>query len=104
MKNYHLSPTEQETIINWDNELDTASIYTHDQRLGKRLLELSRKYPDLFILEEKGCQHCVIFTVPKKYISIRQPYGEERRRRQSELARERVKLYGSPFERKEDMT
>lgn len=27
MKNYHLSPAEQETIICWDNELDTADIY-----------------------------------------------------------------------------
>ena len=25
-----LTLAEQETIINWDNELDTASIYTHD--------------------------------------------------------------------------
>ncbi|MEE8886133.1 MAG: immunoglobulin [Eubacteriales bacterium] len=63
MKNYHLTPSEQETIINWDNELDTASIYTHDRRIGKRLLELSRKYPDEFVFQEKGCQHFYAFTV-----------------------------------------
>ena len=33
MRNYHLSPAEQETIICWDNELDTADIYTHDRRI-----------------------------------------------------------------------
>ena len=27
---YKLTKAEQETVINFDNELDTASIYTHD--------------------------------------------------------------------------
>lgn len=102
MKNYRLSSAEQETIINWDNELETASVYTYDQKLGKRLLELSRKYPDLFVLKEKGSQHCLMFTVPKKYISIRQPYSEERKKKQSMAAKERVKKYGSPFEKAEE--
>jgi hypothetical protein len=102
MKNYRLSPAEQETIINWDNELETASVYTYDQKLGKRLLELSRKYPGLFVLKEKGSQHCLMFTVPKKYISIRQPYSEERKKKQSMAAKERVKKYGSPFEKAEE--
>lgn len=30
---YKLTKAEQETVINFDNELDTASIYTHDSRL-----------------------------------------------------------------------
>ena len=32
-RRYHLTLAEQETVILWDNELDTASVYTHDQRL-----------------------------------------------------------------------
>lgn len=97
MKNFHLSPAEQETIISWDNELDTAEIYTHDRRIGKRLLELSIKYPDLFILQEKGCQNCLRFTIPKQVITIRQPYSEERRKKQSREAKERALRLGSPF-------
>lgn len=103
MRNYHLSPAEQETIICWDNELDTADIYTHDRRIGKRLLALSIKYPDLFILQEKGLQNCLRFTVPKSSISIRQPYSEERRQQQSITAKERVKVFGSPFAVLEEM-
>ena len=30
---YKLTKAEQETVINFDNELDTASVYTHDSRL-----------------------------------------------------------------------
>ena len=29
---YKLTKAEQETVINFDNELDNASIYTHDSR------------------------------------------------------------------------
>ena len=35
---YKLTKAEQETVINFDNELDTASIYTHDSRLIKNCL------------------------------------------------------------------
>lgn len=35
---YKLTKAEQETVINFDNELDTASIYTHDSRLIKKLI------------------------------------------------------------------
>ena len=51
--NSKLTLAEQETIILWDNELDTASIYTHDPRLLRRLAELSAKYPDDCIFEKK---------------------------------------------------
>lgn len=47
---YKLTKAEQETVINFDNELDTASIYTHDSRLIKKLRELRKQYPEQFIL------------------------------------------------------
>ena len=102
MKNYHLTPAEQETIISWDNELDIANIYTHDRRIAKRLLELSKKHPGLFVMRERGCQHCYTFTLPKHLISIRQPYSEERKKRQSRAAKEYVKIHGSPFAETEE--
>ena len=80
MKRYRYTLSEQETIINWDNELDTASVYTFDRRIGKKLKELSQKYPDQFILLEKGPQHSVTYRIPKKCVSIRPPYSAKRRK------------------------
>ncbi len=83
---YHLTLAEQETIINWDNELDTASIFTHDARMIRRLRELAEKYPSVFLLQKTGPNKAVTYLVPKQMITIRAPYNEERRRRQSERA------------------
>ena len=40
-----LSKYEKETIINWNEAADTASIYTFNADLKRRLAEFSRKYP-----------------------------------------------------------
>ena len=42
MKRGHLTLAEQETIILWDNELDTASVYTHirDEMLKKSTVNM----------------------------------------------------------------
>ena len=97
MKRCRYTLSEQETIINWDNELDTASVYTFDRRIGKKLKELSQKYPDQFILLEKGPQHSVTYRIPKKCVSIRPPYSAKRRKQQAEDAR----IHGLPFDEKE---
>ena len=46
-----LTLAEQETIILWDNELDTAEVYTHDARLINKLRELSQRFPEGYVLE-----------------------------------------------------
>ena len=46
-----LSKYEKETIINWNEAEDTASIYTFNADLKRRLAEFSRKYPQLCRLE-----------------------------------------------------
>ena len=92
-RRYHLTLAEQETVILWDNELDTASVYTHDQRLINKLKALSDKYPDQYRLERHGPQRAMTYTVPKKSIGIRPPYGESRRQRDIENARKN----GLPF-------
>lgn len=84
----HLTLAEQETIILWDNELDTASVYTHDQRLSNKLRELAKKYPDQFRLKERGFHRSVTYEVPKRCISIRPPYSEARRQQQIKEAAE----------------
>jgi len=78
---YKLTKAEQETVINFDNELDTASIYTHDSRLIKKLRELRKQYPEQFILEHR--EHgSVTYTIPKRCVGIRPPYSEKRRGKQ----------------------
>ena len=66
---YKLTKAEQETVINFDNELDTASIYTHDSRLIKKLRELRKQYPEQFILEHR--EHgSVTYTIPKRCVCL----------------------------------
>lgn len=84
---YKLTKAEQETVINFDNELDTASIYTHDSRLIKKLRELRKQYPEQF------------YTIPKRCVGIRPPYSEKRREQQRQEAKEN----GLPFMEKGEM-
>ncbi len=86
MSRPHLSLAEQETIILWDNEADTANVYTHDARMISKLKALAEKYPEQFRLERKGPHRSVTYQVPKRCVSIRSPYSEARRKRQSQTA------------------
>ena len=102
-RRYHLTLAEQETVILWDNELDTASVYTHDQRLFNKLKALSEKYPDQYKLERRGPQRAVTYTVPKKSIGIRPPYGEKRRQRDIENARKNGLPFMKPLQEEQDV-
>ncbi|MBR6862129.1 MAG: hypothetical protein IKM73_12485, partial [Acidaminococcaceae bacterium] len=88
-----LTLAEQETIILWDNELDTANVYTHDQRIANKLKELEKKYPDQFRLKEKGAHRSVTYEVPKRCVNIRPPYNEARRQQQIKNAAESGTLF-----------
>lgn len=77
-----LSLLEQETILLYNQAEQAADVYTHDPRLLKKLSRLAEKYPDQ-IIQRDSCN----FTVPKRCISVREPYSEERR----EAARKRAK-------------
>ena len=89
---YKLTKAEQETTINFDNELDTASIYTHDSRLIRKLRELQKQSPEHFILQQEA-HGSVTYTIPKRCIGIRPLYSESRREQQRQAAREK----GLPF-------
>lgn len=77
-----LSLAEQETIILYDNELDTASIYTHDKRMLGKLKDMAKKYPDKIRLVSRDGRRSATYEVPKRCVSIRLPYNEERRNKQ----------------------
>ena len=80
-----LSLYEQETILLYNKAEDTADVYTHDPKLLKKLARLAEKYPDQ--VRRKDAHS---FIVPKRCVSVREPYSEQRR----EAARERAKAGG----------
>lgn len=85
-----LSKYEQETIINYNEGVDTASIYTFDKKLRQKLEHLSQKYPDQIKPEKTSQGGAASFLVPKRYVSVREPYSDARR----VAARERAKKAG----------
>ena len=87
-----LSKYEKETIINWNEAENTASIYTFNADLKRRLAEFSRKYLRLCRLERCTTEGSVTYMIDKSRLSIRlvPPYSEERRA----AAREYAKQHG----------
>ena len=85
-----LSKYEKETIILFNEGEDTASIYTYNAGLKKRLAAFSRKYPDLCRLERTHTQGGLSYILDKSRLSVRlhPPYSEERRKKASEYARQ----------------
>ena len=66
-----LSLAEQETIILWDNGLDTAEVYTHDQRLLNKLRGLSRQFPENFVRTRTGPGRSETYRIPKRCVGVR---------------------------------
>lgn len=82
-----LSPYEKETIILFNEAEDTASVYTHNAKLITKLRRLSEKYPNQIYPERPEAHGAVSYIVPKRSISVREPYSEARRRTDSERAK-----------------
>ena len=82
-----LTKYEQETIINYNESEDTASVYTYDKKLRKKLENLAMKHPDKIVLVRTCPQGAAEFTVPKRCVSIREPYSDARRSAASERAK-----------------
>ncbi len=83
-----LSPEERETIILFSDADDTASVYTHDRRLIKKLESLCRKCPDEVHVERKPAHGAHFYMVPKNCVSVREPFSKERREAASKRAKE----------------
>ena len=82
-----LTPAERETIILFDDAGSTANVYTHDHKLIDKLKRLHEKYPDQIFPDRKARAGAASYTVPKRCVSIRSPYSEERRKADSERAK-----------------
>ena len=85
-----LTKYEKETIILFNEGEDTASIYTFNAGLKKRLALFATKYPDLCRQEKAHEQGGVSYVLDKSRLSIRlqPPMSEERRRKASENAKQ----------------
>ncbi len=59
-----------------------AEIYTHDPRLMEKLDLLAKSTPEQVCKKDKHN-----FTVPKRCVSVREPYSAERRKAASERAK-----------------
>lgn len=83
----HLSNYEKETVINFNEEEQTALIYTYNKRLRKRLSD--------FTSRDNGC--CLVketedyseYKVPKSWIKVNPPrqYSAEERQKLAERAK-----------------
>ena len=78
----NLSLVERETILLYNQAEPMAEIYTHDPRLMEKLELLAKKHPDQ--ITRKDAHN---FTVPKRCVSVREPYSAERRKAASERAK-----------------
>ena len=85
-----LTKYEKETIVLFNEGEDTASIFTYNAGLRRRLENFSKKYPDLCRLEKSCEQGGVSYVLDKSRLSIRlqPPMSEERRRKASEYAKQ----------------
>ena len=77
-----LSLYEQVTIILYNQAEATAEVETYDARLLEKLNRLAEKYPDQ--IQKTGERR---FIVPKRCVSVREPYSAERRKAASERAK-----------------
>lgn len=70
----NLSLYEQETIINFNEEEKTASVYTHNKALIRKLDKLAQERPE--DCRRKRTSHdgkAVDFVVPKSWVKIKPP-------------------------------
>ena len=91
MADYKLTLAEKETIILWSEADDTVRIDTFRQKLINRLHKAKEKTPELYRVDEPDKFSGVYAKVPKHLlqISFRSPISDARRKKYSELARER---------------
>ena len=71
-----------ETIILYNQAEAAAEVYTHDPRLLEKLRRLAEKYPDQIVKKDRQT-----FLVPKRCVSVREPYSNQRRKAASERAK-----------------
>ena len=67
----NLSNYERETIINYNNEENTATVYTYHKALQNKLNKLVGTNPNISIVRQDD--EYVTYQVPKKWIKVQPP-------------------------------
>ena len=77
-----LTPAERETIILFSDADETASVYTFDRRLIKKLDAFCKKCPEEVYAEKdrnaRSAHGARNYVVPKTCVSIREPFSKVR--------------------------
>ena len=77
----NISNYERETIINYNNEDDTATVYTHHKALINKLNKLLDGHVHISVAHKD--EDSVTYIVPKKWIKVQPPrqmnYTDEQR-------------------------
>ena len=71
-----------------------ATVYTCSYRLKQKLMDMNRRHPGKGVLISKD-EYAAQFLVPKRYVTVYEPYSEEHRKKD----RERVKTNGFPIKK-----
>jgi len=87
----NLTRAEMETIINFDEDSKTASVYTHKDSIQRKLLKLAEKRPNdckliRTVHDGKGME----FEVPKRWIKVSPPRASNMTEEQKQIASERL--------------
>lgn len=89
-----LSLYERETIINFNEAEPTATVYTHNRALRRRLDELTQQRPEDCRVDRVGHDGVATdYTVPKTWVKIRTPrVASEAQKAASRRAAEKAQL------------
>ena len=92
----NLTRYEQETIINFNEAETTASVYTHNSTLRRRLEQLAKDRPeDCRLVKRCHDGQAVEYTVPKRWLKVNPPRStaplteEQKQKRREQLERAR---------------
>lgn len=89
-----LSLYERETIINYNEGEPTATVYTHNRALRRRLDELAQQSPEDCRVDRVGHGGAAAdYTIPKAWVKIRPPrVASEAQKAASRRAAEKAQL------------
>ena len=83
-----LTNIEKETILNFNEGEEIASLYTYNQKLQKRFDALAAELPELVSRKDNG-HGGVTYDLPKKMLTlkIQKPISEAERQRRREYGK-----------------
>lgn len=64
---------EQETIINYNAEEQTAEVYTRDKTVMKKLDSLTDEYPEYYTVKESLGDYSKTYIMPKRFVKFYRP-------------------------------